>query len=202
MAERRRLLEILRERSLRLGRFKLASGQESHYYFDAKLTTLHPEGAYLTARLVLLALRDAGGGVRAIGGLTLGADPIVAAVAAVSHREPDLCGPLQGFIVRKEAKGHGTEQWIEGMEAVPGLPVAVVDDVCTTGASTLRAIRAAEAAGLEVKAVLCVVDRQQGGAQALREYPFIALTTASELLDTPEIQQQLIRLSADPAAAP
>ncbi len=182
-AERQRLLNLLRERSLQRGEFTLASGQKSSYYFDAKFTTLHPEGAYLSARLILEALARSGVAVEAIGGLTLGADPLVAAVAAVSFREPQLYRPLAGFIVRKQAKGHGTGRRIEGMEVQSGAPVAIVDDVCTTAGSTLQAIGAAEEAGLRVEAVLCLVDRQQGGAEALKDYRFLPLFTAAELLE-------------------
>jgi orotate phosphoribosyltransferase len=196
LALRSRLLELLRERSLKLGRFTLTSGQTSHYYFDSKLTTLHPEGAYLTARLLLEEIRARKVEAQAIGGLTLGADPVVSAVAAVSWAERGRYAPLAAFIVRKEPKKHGTQRYIEGFEAQPGTRVIIVDDVCTTGGSTLKAIAGAEEAGLVVAAVFCVVDREQGGREALARYPFYSLFTARELLDAPAIQSELARLGA------
>lgn len=191
---RKRLLELLRQKSLRIGHFKLVSGQTSHYYLDSKFTTLHPEGSYLTALLILEELQKRGVAADAIGGLTLGADPIVSAVAAVSWCERKRFKPLPAFIVRKESKQHGTRRFIEGYEPQPGTPVAIVDDVCTTGGSTIQAIRRAEEASLQVVAVLCLVDRQQGGAEALSAYPFFPLFTAEELLDDPDIQWQLSEL--------
>lgn len=193
-SERQRLLEILRARSLKLGHFKLVSGKTSNFYFDSKPTTLDPEGSYLTARLILQEIKKQGLQAEAIGGLTLGADPIVSSVAAISFAERSSFSPLAAFIVRKEAKRHGTEQFVEGTEPRPGMRVIIVDDVCTTGTSTLKAIERSEQAGMKVVAVFCLVDRQQGGAGALKDYPFTALFTASELLETPEIQEQLARL--------
>ena len=194
MSDRERLLEILREKSLKIGEFTLVSGKKSNYYFDSKFTTLDPEGAYLTACLILDRLRSDKITAEAIGGMTLGADPIVSAVAAVSWSDRDRYEPLKAFIVRKEAKGHGTRRSIEGYEPVPGAHVVIVDDVCTTGGSTLRAIREAEEAGLIVVAVLALVDRQQGGSEALADYRFLPLFTASELLEAPEIQAELSAL--------
>lgn len=188
---RRRYLEILRAKSLEFGSFTLVSGQTSNYYFDAKKTTLDAEGAYLGACLVLEELRVQAVEVEAIGGLTLGADPIVSAVAAVSFAEPARYRPLSAFIARKEPKKHGTRSFIEGFQGSPGAPVAVIDDVCTTGGSTLRAVRAAEDAGFRVAAVLCLVDRGQGGERLLRDYPFFRLVTAEELLDDPEVRRRL-----------
>lgn len=194
---RTRLLEVLRKRSLRLGRFTLTSGMTSHYYFDSKFTTLDPEGAYLTARMILEEIRERRIRAAAIGGLTLGADPIVSSVAAVSWVERDRYLPLAAFIVRKEPKKHGTQRFIEGLQADAGTPVIIVDDVCTTGGSTLKAIAGAEEAGLQVVAVFALVDREQGGREALSRYPYFPLLTASELLDTPEIQAELARLAAE-----
>ena len=187
---RRRLLEILREKSLKIGHFKLVSGMTSNYYFDSKFTTLDPEGAYLTAWLLLDEIRRRGVEADAIGGLALGADPIVAAVAAVSHVE-EAFTPLSGFIVRKEGKKHGTQRFIEGFDREEGTPVIIIDDVCTTGGSTLKAVNRAEEAGYHVALVLCLVDREQGGAEALNDYPFYPIFTAGQLLDDPAIQDQL-----------
>ena len=191
---RARYLEILRERSLTIGNFTLTSGQKSSYYFDAKMTTLDPEGAYLGALLLLELIREQGLHADAIGGLTLGADPIVAVVAAVSYAEREQFPPLQAFIARKEAKGHGTGRWIEGFQGRVGAPVFVIDDVCTTGGSTLKAIAAAEREGFRVVAVFCLVDRQQGAAELLANYPFYSIVAADELLAAPEVQRQLMAL--------
>ena len=170
-----RLLERSLERgAIRYGDFTLTSGRKSAYYFDGRLLSLDPEGAYLLGRALLPILREYG--VEAIGGPTLGADPIVAAVAAASWQEGT---PVPAFIVRKEAKEHGTSQLIEGPLA-PGSTVAIVDDTCTTGGSLLHAIAAAEDAGCTVGLTLAVLDRNEGGSAALRErgYPFAALLTA------------------------
>jgi orotate phosphoribosyltransferase len=176
-ADRERLRRLLRERSLIFGDFTLASGRRSPFYFDSKRTTLLAEGAYLVAAEVLKALRERGIEADAIGGMTLGADPIVCPVAALSHLEGP---PLRAFIVRKEVKGHGTARRIEG-DVPPGSRVVVVDDVVTTGGSTLAAIEAASDAGLEVVAVLCLVDREEGGAERLGRWPFIPLFSRAEI---------------------
>jgi len=182
VSERDRLREILRERSLQFGDFTLASGRKSKFYFDSKHTTLDPEGAFLTARAILDLVRREGIDVEAIGGMTLGADPIVGAVVAVSHREEP---PLRGFIVRKEAKGHGTGRQVEAAPP-PGTRVLIIDDVVTTAGSTLRAIAAAEQAELKVVAVVCLVDREEGGAEALAAYPFFPLFRRAEILPPPD----------------
>ena len=117
---RQRLLQLLREKSLKIGRFRLVSGMTSHYYFDSKLTTLDPEGGYLTARLLLEEIKVRGIRASAIGGLTLGADPIVSAVSALSFAEREHFAPISAFIVRKESKRHGTQQFIEGFMAEKG----------------------------------------------------------------------------------
>jgi len=194
---RERLLQLLREKSLKIGRFKLVSGLTSHYYFDSKFTTLDPEGGYLTARLLLEEIKAREIQAKAIGGLTLGADPIVSAVAALSFSERERFAPISAFIVRKESKKHGTKQFIEGFSAAEGTQVIIIDDVCTTGGSTMKAINRAEEAGFEVAAVLCLVDREQGAGEALKSYPFYPLFTATELLADPQIQSQLKALEAE-----
>ena len=171
-----RLLQLAHERgALTYGDYTLSSGQKSTYYFDGRRLTLDPEGAFLVGEAFLDRLR--GSDAQAVGGLTLGADPIVAAVALTSHLQGR---PITGFIVRKEAKGHGTQQAIEG-PLVKGSRVAIVDDVCTTGGSLLRAIEAAEDAGCTVVKVLAILDRHQGGSEELirRGYDFQALLEAS-----------------------
>ena len=161
------------------GDFTLASGKKSKFYFDSKKTTLLPEGAYLAARETLRVIRREGIQASAIGGLTLGADPLVCPVAALSHVEGP---PLRAFIVRKEAKEHGTGRQIEG-NLEPGSRVIIVDDVVTTAGSTLKAIEAAEAAGYPVVAVLCLVDREEGGTERLSNWPFYPLFRKSEIFE-------------------
>ncbi len=172
----RRLLALAQERgALTYGDFTLSSGAKSGYYFDGRRLTLDPEGASLAGVAFLELLR--GTNVDAIGGPTLGADPIVAAVALTSHLEGM---PIHAFIVRKETKGHGTRQAIEG-PLVTGSRVAIVDDVCTTGGSLFSAIDAAEAAGCTVAVVLALLDRRQGGSDEVRRrgYRFASVLEAS-----------------------
>jgi orotate phosphoribosyltransferase len=175
--EREQLRQLLKTQSLMFGDFTLASGKKSTFYFDSKRTTLLSDGAWLTAREILRLVRDKGIEADAIGGLTLGADPIVCPVAALSHAE----GPkLRAFIVRKEAKEHGTGRQIEG-NLPKGSRVIIVDDVVTTAGSTIKAIEAAEAEGHTVVAVICLVDREEGGAAKLAAYPFYPVFKRSEI---------------------
>lgn len=175
---RARLLALLREKAVSKGDFTLASGRSSSYYVDGRLVTLHPEGAYLIARVILDLLDREGIEAELIGGLSMGADPIAGAVAAVSHT---LGRPLSGFMVRKKAKDHGTGKLVEG-DLTGGARALVVDDVITTAGSTLEAIRAVEQAGCSVVAVICVIDREEGGRAALEGYRFLPLYRVSELL--------------------
>jgi orotate phosphoribosyltransferase len=176
----RELRGIIREKSLRVGDFTLSSGKKSSYYLDCRMTTLDPRGALLIARLILEGLRQHNIPADAVGGLTMGADPIAAAVAVVSGLEGK---PVPAFIVRKEAKGHGTQRSIEGYDGKQGARVVVVDDVCTTGDSILKAAEKVEEAGYEVTAAFCVVDREEGGTELIaKRYPFYPLFTAKELL--------------------
>jgi len=169
-----RILELFREHAILRGEFTLSSGIKTSYYFDGRKVTLWPEGAYLIGRRVLDII--AGAGAEAVGGMTMGADPIAAAVAVVSHLEGK---PVPAFIVRAETKGHGTQRRVEG-PLPKGARVAVVDDVVTTGGSVLRAIEAVEAEGCSVVKVVVLLDRQQGGADEIRRrgYDFTALLTA------------------------
>ena len=171
-----RLLEVALVRgALKYGAFTLTSGKSSKYYFDGRLLSLDPEGSRLIVEALLPVLRHAE--VEGVGGLTLGADPIVSAIALASG----LWGKgISGFIVRKEAKAHGTGQSIEG-PLQSGSRVAIVDDVCTTGGSLFQAIEAAEAAGCSVVKVATVLDRKEGGSEELRKrgYDFVALLEAS-----------------------
>lgn len=176
---RSRLQQILLELSFKLGTFTLASGKTSDYYVDCRTTTLDPEGADLSARLLFARVRELQTKVDAVGGLTLGADPITAALLVISWQEK---APLRGFIVRKEAKAHGRGKRIEG-NLRAGDRVVILEDVVTTGGSALQAIEAAEAEGAKVVEVMALVDREDGGRQALaaKGYPLFALFTATEL---------------------
>jgi orotate phosphoribosyltransferase len=171
-----RLLELALERgALKYGDFTLSSGKKSNYYFDGRILSLDPEGAMLIGQALLPLVRASG--AQAVGGPTLAADPVVTAVALTSQ----LKGKgIPAFIVRKEAKGHGMGQLIEG-RLESGSRVAIVDDTCTTGGSLLHAIGAAEAAGCTVVKVLALLDRREGGTEELqkRGYDFLALMAAN-----------------------
>jgi orotate phosphoribosyltransferase len=182
---REQLANLLRAKSIKRGEFTLASGKKSDYYLDCRLTTLDPEGALLTGYCVLELLDEMDVKPDAIGGLSMGADPVVSAAIVVSALEKR---PVQGFLVRKEAKGHGRQRQIEGMEETRGKRVAIVDDVCTTGGSTQEAIDAAEREGCKVIAVISLMDREEGGSERLRaKYNYRAIFTARELLaDAPK----------------
>jgi len=177
--ERERLIALLQRVALKRGTFTLASGRTSHYYVDGRLVTLSSEGAALIGAGVLERLADHPE-VQAVGGLTLGADPIVGATLAVAALHGR--GGLRGFLVRKEAKTHGTGNRIEG-PLEPGSIVAVVDDVATTGGSSLQAVDAVEALGCKVALVIAVLDRLEGAAAAFaeREIPFHPLLTIQDL---------------------
>lgn len=173
------LIRLLLERSVRTGDFTLASGRRSSYYIDARLTTMSAEGLVLIGQLGLEAIRARGWAPAAVGGLTMGADPVAYAIAAASVASPPL---IQAFSVRKEAKGHGTKRRIEGNFA-PGQPVVVVEDVITTGGSAVQAIEAVEAEGGRVVGVLAVVDREEGGRGAIegRGIEVVCLATTTSL---------------------
>ena len=175
------LVRLLAERSARRGQFTLASGRTSTLYIDARLTTMSPDGLALIGPTALSAIEHAGWAVQAVGGLTLGADPVSYAIAYASA----LAGrPLRAFTVRKEAKAHGTGRLIEGPFQV-GDRVVVIEDVITTGGSALRAIEAVRAAGGVVAGVLAVVDREEGGREAIAAeagVPVLALARAADVL--------------------
>ena len=179
-SHRQHLANLLRTKSLVRGEFTLASGKKSNYYLDCRLTTLDPEGARLTGYCVLELLDEMGINPDAIGGLSMGADPLVTATGVVSAIEKR---PLPGFLVRKKAKEHGRQKQIEGMENLRGKKVVIVDDVCTTGGSTQEAIDAAEREGCEVIGVISLVDREEGGSEMLgAKYNYRSIFTARELL--------------------
>ncbi len=179
MGTRERLLDLLAERSFRIGDFTLASGARSRFYVDARTTTLSAEGQALIGALGLNALDSAGLQPQAIGGLTMGADPIAYAIA---HRSFLDGRPIEAFSVRKEHKGHGAGRQIEGCFQA-GQDVVVIEDTITTGASALKACRAVIEAGGRVLAILGLVDREEGGREALEVEGFrvISLARLSEL---------------------
>ncbi len=178
MQARERLLQILKERSLKRGYFKLSSGGTSSYYVDCKMTTLSPEGLNLVGRLVVSRLRELG--VRHVGGMTLGADPIASAASALSWDEGY---PVDAFIVRKKVKGHGTRKQIEG-PLPEDAEVVVVEDVTTTGRSALEAVEAVEAQGCKVVEVITLLDRMEGGKENIeaKGYRVFPVFNRDELL--------------------
>jgi orotate phosphoribosyltransferase len=182
------LLALLARLSFRLGQFKLSSGGTSDYYVDCRTTTLHAEGGRLTGHAILELLEENGIEAEAVGGLTLGADPIVSNVATASAWRA-LSNPgaslLHGFLVRKAEKAHGTGRRIEGFSRT-GVRVVIVDDVCTTGASTINAIEATREAGMTVAAVVCIVEREEAKGRPAVEAaaagaPFLSLFTAADV---------------------
>lgn len=174
------LVKLLAHRSARRGSFTLSSGKQSNLYIDARLTTMSPEGLVLIGTLGLEALNTSGWNVKAVGGLTLGADPIA---YAISYASAETSSALRAFTVRKAAKEHGTQQLIEG-PFQPGDVVAIVEDVITTGDSALRAIQAVQSAGGVVAGVLALVDREEGGRQNIEahHFPVMCLATATDVL--------------------
>lgn len=179
MTDHAALITLLAERSTKRGQFTLASGKQSKYYVDARLTTMSPEGLSVIGPLGLSTLRQSGWEVDAVGGLTLGADPISYAISYASARSDR---PLRAFTVRKEVKSHGTGKTIEG-PFKEGDRVVVIEDVITTGGSALRAIEAVRAANGIVAGVLALVDREEGGRQAIEGtgVPVISLVAASQI---------------------
>ena len=191
LSPRQELLRLLATKSFRLGDFKLSSGGRSDYYIDCRTTTLDARGAQLTGQVFLEEIQHRGWNSEAIGGLTMGADPIVVAVAVTS-------GTLHGFLVRKEEKQHGTAQRIEGFRG-KGARVVIVDDVCTTGASTIQAIEAAREFGFDIVGVMCLVEREEAHGRADVEKaaasaPFVAVFTASD------VRKEHLAISHQPSA--
>ncbi len=182
------LLHLLSRISFKLGSFTLSSGATSDYYIDCRITTLHAEGGRLTGLAMLKLVHDAGLRPAAIGGLTMGADPVVSsiAIASAQRAHTDSTQPLvHGFLVRKGEKAHGMRRRIEGFFE-PGAPVVIVDDVCTTGGSTIEAIEAARNAGLNVIGGACFVERAEAKGRphveaALQGAPFLSLFTADDV---------------------
>ena len=199
------LLDLIATHSFRLGDFTLSSGQKSDYYIDCRITTLHAEGGRLSGLLFYETIREHFPSAVAVGGLTMGADPLVSntasasAWAAAAHTEvlemaammemeaddeEEAPALVHGFLVRKAEKTHGTGRRVEGFLKA-GADVVIVDDVCTTGGSTITAIEATRAAGMNVVGILCLVDREQGGRAnieaAAGDAPFLSIFTASDV---------------------
>src|SRR5271168_651770 len=178
MSARQELLKLLARKSFRLGEFQLSSGGTSDYYIDCRTTTLDARGAQLTGQVFLQEIETRGWRPQAIGGLTMGADPIVVAVAVTS-------GKIHGFLVRKAEKQHGTGQRIEGFRE-KGARVVIVDDVCTTGSSTVQAIQAARDFGFDVAGVMCLVEREEAKGRpnvekAAAPASFVSIFTARDV---------------------
>lgn len=175
---RQELLRLLAAKSFRLGQFTLSSGATSDYYIDCRATTLSAKGSRLTGQVFLDEIRARQWKAKAIGGLTMGADPIVVSVSVAS-------GDLEGFLVRKAEKQHGTGRRIEGYQE-KGARVVIVDDVCTTGSSTIQAIEAAREFGFEVVGVMCLVERKEAGGRpnvekAAAPAPFVSIFSATDV---------------------
>lgn len=198
LSARKKLLSMLAHKSFRLGQFKLSSGGTSDYYIDCRATTLDAEGARLTGEVFFEEIRRREWHPQAIGGLTMGADPIVVAVSVVS-------GEFHGFLVRKAEKQHGTGQRIEGFRR-KGARVVIVDDVCTTGASTVQAIEAAREFGFEVVGAMCLVEREEAKGRpnvekAAAPAPFNSIFTANDvrkehLLQNDETEPNIFAVAA------
>ncbi len=182
------LLHLIATLSFRLGSFTLSSGAHSDYYIDCRTTTLHAEGGRLAGLALYDLIRSHNLNPQAVGGLTMGADPLVSNIASASawnHLDHPEASLIHGFLVRKAEKAYGAGRRIEGF-CEPGAPVVVVDDVCTTGASTIQAIQATREAGMQVIGVLCLVDRQEMNGRAAVEAaaagaPFLSLFTAADV---------------------
>ncbi len=180
MSKRARLLELLRTRAFAEREVTLSSGLKSNFYIDCKQVSLHPEGASLIGELFHEAIEAVAPDAVAVGGLTLGADPLATATSIHSFHAGR---PRAAFLVRKEPKGHGTNQWVESAGFAPGPKVVILEDVVTTGASTLKAIERARLAELVVLHAVAIVDRLEGGGDAIvKETPLTSLFTRRDFL--------------------
>jgi orotate phosphoribosyltransferase len=180
---RARLLDLLKTKAYTRGKVILTSGKESDFYIDCRPVTLHPEGAYLVGKLLFERLQNVQGIVQGVGGMTMGADPIATAVSLTSYLQGK---PIPAFIIRKEPKRHGRGLWIEGINNLPeGTAVAIVEDVITTGGSTIKAIERATEEGLKVVRVVALVDREEGGKENLKKlgYELESLFTRRDFLE-------------------
>ena len=175
-ALKQELLKQIQEKAVVRGERKLASGKISQYYIDGKQVTLDAQGLFLAAKLILHMAQAAG--ADAVGGPTLGADPLAAAVSVLSSQSGK---PLKAFIVRKEAKDHGMQKMIEGPALLPGDKVVMLEDVITTGGSVLKAIKEVEALGARIVKTICLVDRNEGASETLASYHYSPIFTLSDL---------------------
>jgi orotate phosphoribosyltransferase len=178
--EKSRLLRILKNLSYEEGDFTLVSGKKSTFYIDCKETTLNPEGMYLVGHLMYGAVRQVPG-AQAVGGVSIGGDPLVCATVMVSYAAGD---PISGFFIRKEPKGHGRNLWIEGGKSLQkGMNVVILEDVVTTGGSSLKAIDIAEREGLRVKGLIVLLDRLEGGKEVIESkgYTYKHIFTLNDL---------------------
>lgn len=179
------LVELIRQLSYERKLVKLASGRESDFYIDMKNTLLHPRGIWLVSQLILEKIegwRKEGKDIKAVGGLTMGADPLSTGVSLLSQETKN---PLFAVYIRKEPKAHGTQAWLEGMKNLkPGDKIVILEDVVTTGGSTLKSVERARLGGLDVVGVITTVDRQEGGAEniAMAGLPFTALVTREQIV--------------------
>jgi len=181
MTDKERLKQIILELSYEKRKVILASGRESDFYFDGKQTTLHAEGGLLVGKLFYEAIRDVTG-VDGVGGITLGADPIATATSIAACLDGR---PMHAFIIRKEPKGHGTGQWLEGRKNLPpGSRVVIVEDVVTTGGSSMKAVNRAKEEGLEVLGIVALVDREEGGRENIEKegYWLRSIFTKSDIV--------------------
>jgi orotate phosphoribosyltransferase len=180
MNEKDRLLKILKSLSYEEGDFVLASGKRSTYYIDAKETTLNPEGMYLVGNIMYTMVREISA-IDAVGGVSIGGDPLVCAVVLEAYGKKDS---LVGFLIRKEPKGHGTNRWVEGGRNLKkGMNVIILEDVVTTGGSSLKAIEATEKEGYNVKGIVAILDRLEGGKDSIESkgYIFKSIFTLKDL---------------------
>jgi orotate phosphoribosyltransferase len=181
MTDRENLKKIILELSYEKRLVTLASGRQSDFYFDGKQTTLHAEGGFLVGKLFYDAIREIAG-IQAIGGITLGADPIATATSIAAYLDGKN---MHAFIIRKEPKGHGTGQWLEGRKNLPpGTKVVIVEDVVTTGDSSMKAVNRAKEEGLDVLGIVTLVDREEGGRENIEAegYWLKAIFTKTELV--------------------
>ncbi|HWF06253.1 MAG TPA: orotate phosphoribosyltransferase [Candidatus Angelobacter sp.] len=181
-SSREQLLNLLATNSFRLGEFTLSSGGKSDYYIDCRTTTLHAQGSELTGRVFFELIQQQGWQPQAVGGLTMGADPIVVATSVISSQAG---APIHGFLVRKAEKSHGMGRRVEGFQE-KGARVVIVDDVCTTGSSTIQAIEAAHEFGFKIAGVACLVERLEAGGRpavekAAGSVPFITVFTSNDV---------------------
>lgn len=180
--EWKELRDLLRELSYEKRDVVLASGKKSDFYIDVKQTALNSKGSYLLGKLISSVVKDEFKGAKAVGGITMGADPLSTSVSVVSHTEGS---PLHAFYIRKEPKAHGTGRWIEGIKNVPsGTKVVILEDVVTTGGSTLKSCDRAKEHGLDILGIISVVDREEGGREAIQEagYKFIPIVTKTDIV--------------------